>query len=398
MDQNHTKSPFTSIFWAGFECAYALKKTGRMDLLAETKHDIYCREDYRLLKDIGITTVREGLAWHQIDNNGMYDFSRFEEIMAIGVEEGIQQIWDLNHFDYPDYLDPMSEQFIEQFALYAQAAVKIIRKYQDGQLVIVPINEISYFAWVGAEVGRWAPFLKDCGWEFKQQLVRASVAAMHAIRTVDQEVEFIQVDPLMRRIPNKRPSKEVLTNVDEFNRNKLQTWDMLAGFLAPELGGAIKTMGYLGINYYYFNQEWVLNKKDKHGEFVNWGIGWDTPNRVSLAVLLKEVYDRYHLPIVISETGGWGEYRWKWWQRVIKEVKEAQRMGIPVYGICAYPAVDRPDWEKGHLTNSGLWDFEGGDEKCRRVPHTKTIQIIKKYISTAQAEKTSNEESSHLSM
>ncbi len=365
----------------GFECAYALgEKNKRMDLLADTKHDIYCAEDYRLLKDVGIYTVREGLSWNQIDKNGNYDFSRFEKIMKTANDEGIQIIWDLNHFDYPEDIDPFSKEFITRFAKYAAEAVRIIRKYEQEDIYIVPINEISYFAWVGAEVGRWAPYKKDQGYEFKKQLAAAAIEAIKSIRKIDTRVKFIHVDPLLRRIPNSRPTQEVLDDVALFNVYKWQTWDILYGKLEPQLGGNPDLIDAIGVNYYYFNQERVLNKKDDDGRLVNWGIGWKTPHRISFALMLKEVWERYKKPLIITETGGWGDHRWKWWRRMLKEIMEAEAMKLPIIGVCAYPIIDRPDWELGHLTNSGLWDFLPDDKTQQRIPHEKTIGIIMKYI------------------
>src|SRR5437016_1180188 len=89
---------FSSFIWAGFECTYAKSEARtRIDMLASTAHDRFCRADYQNIKVIGIQVVREGLSWHQIDKGGgQYDFSRFEPMMRIAAEEGIEQIWDLN--------------------------------------------------------------------------------------------------------------------------------------------------------------------------------------------------------------------------------------------------------------------------------------------------------------
>ncbi|MFO0703221.1 MAG: hypothetical protein U0525_00675 [Patescibacteria group bacterium] len=92
-------------------------------MLTATKHDKYCRDDYKMVKNIGIKTVREGLSWSEIDKGrGVYRFERFEKMMKVAKEENVQQIWDLNHFDFPSYLDPFSKNFIIKFAEYARGA------------------------------------------------------------------------------------------------------------------------------------------------------------------------------------------------------------------------------------------------------------------------------------
>lgn len=377
-----SKPLFNSFFMGGFECAYAKGESKRrLDLLRASKHDTYCREDYRLLKEMGISTVREGLAWSKIDKGGgEYDFTRFERMMKIGQEEGVQQIWDLNHFDYPDYLDPFSDKFVTQFARYAKKCIKLIRKYQpEGTVYIVPINEISFWAYIGGMIGLWAPYTVTKGYAFKKQLVRAAVAAMDAIWEVDKDVRFIQVDPLMYKTP-----KEPITIVKEatarsFLEIKYQTYDMLCGRLHPELGGHPKYLDLIGVNYYPSNQDWIT-ADDPLDDSCHAVIPWFSKYRIHFADMLQEVYDRYGRPIVVTETGAWGSLRARWWKRTLREIDEAMERGLSVLGVCAYPVVDRPDWTFGHLTNSGFWDFESEDPKCLRIPHEESIKIAQKYI------------------
>ncbi len=350
-------------------------------MLKESRHDIYCREDYQLLQNLEIKTVREGLAWSQIDQgNNIYDFSRFENIMKIGQEEGIQQIWDLNHFDYPDYLDPFTDLFITQFAEYAKRAITIIRKYQTGTLYIAPINEISFFAWIGADRGVWAPYKKgmENGLAFKKQLVKASIAAMDAIWKIDSDVEFIHIDPFMQRVAKEPANDLAKAHVDEFNNIiRLEAWDMLSGKTYPELGGDPKYLNIVGMNYYFHNQEWV--KSVGQNNIKHQAMGMKSPGRVSFEEMIKTVYDRYKKPIFISETGSYDKQRYLWWRRVLNQIDEAKNHGLPVVGVCAYPAVDRPEWINYLLPHSGLWDFEGTDKECLRIPHEKTLSIIKWY-------------------
>ncbi len=373
---------FASFFWGGFECAYARAESGqRMDLLAMSRHDTLCREDYQLLKTLGIKTVREGLSWSGIDAAAgqHYDFTRFEKMMAIGAEEGMQQIWDLNHFDYPDDIDPFGPEFVNRFARYAAEAVSLIKQYQSGQIYIVPINEMSFFAFIGGSRGVWAPYAIDRGQEFKRQLVRASIAAMNAIWSVDSTVRFIQVDPIFRRVPAPpvTPTKESLAK--HFITDKFEAFDMLTGKIEPELGGNPKYLDLIGANYYLYNQEWITGENPQEPETFK-TMQLDDPGRVSVVELLREVYERYQRPIIVSETGSWGTGRPEWWQRLTTELREAENQGFPLFGVCAYPIVDRPDWTEWHLTNSGLWDFKADDLTCQRYPHQETIAIVQKYI------------------
>jgi len=377
----NNKTIFKSFLQGGFECTYA--KTldeERMDILSATKHDEYCINDYRLLKDLDIYTVREGLSWFQIhESKNRFNFSKFEKILKIGKEENMQQIWDLNHFDFPEFLDPFSEDFIKNFVEYSKRAVEVIRKYIDTTIFIVPINEISFFSWVSADIGGWAPYKINEGVKFKKQLVKASIAAMNALWNIDKNIRFIQVDPILRRVvnPDMEISKEM--EIDFFNK-KFEAWDMLVGKSYPELGGEPKYLDICGVNYYYYNQQYIV--KSITSEVTYPIMDWDDKNRISFKDMLNEVYNRYNRPILITETGAWGDLRVKWWKRTFKEVVQAINFNIPILGMCSYPIIDRRDWTDKHLTNSGFWDFKEDDSKLTRFPDNKTIDIIKELKQT----------------
>jgi beta-glucosidase/6-phospho-beta-glucosidase/beta-galactosidase len=372
---------FSSFFMAGFECTASLAENKRrLDLLGATRHDVLVEEDYQLIKERGIHTVREGLNWSAIDKgSGLYDFSRFEQIMRAGRDRKIQQIWDLNHFDYPEYIDPFSDDLIAAFVQYSLAAHEVFRYYQpNGTLFLVPFNEISFFAWIGADMGWWAPYKKGQknGFRFKQQLVKAAIACMDALWEKDSDIRFIHSDPFMRRLAVEPASKKALNHVDEFNNViRFQAWDMLAGRLSPEIGGDPKYLDIIGLNYYIHNQEWVLSELGER-KITHQLMDWDSKDRVSFADMLHTVYERYDRPLIVSETGSFGVHRLDWWKRIFVEVEEALGRKIPVLGMCAYPILDRPESAGFLLPNSGLWDFEGADEACRRIPHERALTII----------------------
>jgi beta-glucosidase/6-phospho-beta-glucosidase/beta-galactosidase len=382
MNMTATDLPrFNSFVMAGFECTYALAENRRrLDLLAATKHDERVHDDYAMIKLVGITTAREGFAWSQIDQgNGQSDFARYTPMLEAGWKYGIQQIWDLNHFDYPADLDPFSDEFVTRFAAYAKEVVQLLRKFNSGTIYIVPLNEISFFAWIGADMGWWAPYAKgrENGFKFKTQLVKAAMAAMESIWDVDKDVRFIHVDPFMRRKATEPASKSAKKHVKEFNEVvRFEAWDMLCGKVHPEVGGDPKYLDILGVNYYIHNQEWVISEAGQGKRLKHQLMDWESPDRISFALMLKEIHDRYQRPMIVSESGSFGENRIQWWTRTLQEVEEALDMGLPIGGICAYPIMDRPESAGFLLPNSGLWDFEVNDDDCRRIPHEKSLNIV----------------------
>src|SRR3954468_24292403 len=81
---------FRSFFLAGFECSTHKRESGeRLDLVASTKHDLFCRQDYQRLVEQGILSAREGLRWHLIETRpGRLDFSTALPFVRAASETG----------------------------------------------------------------------------------------------------------------------------------------------------------------------------------------------------------------------------------------------------------------------------------------------------------------------
>ena len=93
--------------------------------------------------------------------------------------------------------------------------------------------------------------------------------------------------------------------------------------------------------------------------------------------LLEEVYERYHRPLFIAETGTESDARADWLRYIGSEVCEALKLGIPIEGICLYPIVDFPGWGDDRHCETGLWstaDAQGHREIHRPLAEELLIQ------------------------
>src|SRR5947209_1207796 len=108
---------FRSFWIAGFECSCQINSCGkRLDMSAAVHHDDLALEDYRTIQDVGISTARDGLRWHRIDRGGSYDWSTWTPMLEAARTAGVQVIWDLCHYGWPDDLDIFSPAFVDRFA------------------------------------------------------------------------------------------------------------------------------------------------------------------------------------------------------------------------------------------------------------------------------------------
>src|SRR4051812_49133231 len=145
---------FRRFFLAGFECSTHRRPCGlRLDLIAATAHDLHAAPDYARLKAHGIKTVREGLRWHLNERkSGRYDFASALPLLRAARGAGIQVIWDLFHFGWPDALDIFRPEFVRRFARLARAFAELLAGETDDVPWFAPVNEISFVSWAGGEV------------------------------------------------------------------------------------------------------------------------------------------------------------------------------------------------------------------------------------------------------
>src|SRR6476659_6354433 len=111
---------FQSFWMAGFECSCQKRRDGRrLDLAATTGHERWAAADYRRLLSLGIRTVREGIAWHRsVTPSGRLDFSCLLPRVRSARDAGIQVIWDLCHYGWPEGLDLFRPELVTRFAAW----------------------------------------------------------------------------------------------------------------------------------------------------------------------------------------------------------------------------------------------------------------------------------------
>lgn len=351
----HQPSVFSSFWLAGFESACHITRQGtRLDMLAATQHDRFVESDYQRLRQVGITSVRDTVRWHLVEARaGHYDWSSMDPFVTAARAQGMQIVWDLCHYGWPDGLDIFAPAFVDRFARFSRAVARHLREESDAVQLFTPINELSFFAWAAGEVGWFHPFGCGRGVELKRQLIRACVASIEAIWEVDPRSRIVTVEPLIHVVP-PRGQVDADHAAAKYRSSQFEAWDMLGGLAAPELGGRPAYLDVMGVNFYHDNQ-W----EHPGGQRLAWHVQPRDPRWVPFHKLLQEAYDRYRRPIFVGETSHVGVGRAEWIREMSDELSLAIDAGVPVEGICLYPIIDRFEWENpSHWHNSGLWDFE----------------------------------------
>ena len=335
---------FDSFFQAGFECSSHRRRDGvRLDLIRATGHDRHVDADYRLCRELGFRTVRDGLRWHLIEKApGKYDWSSWMPALEAAESVGVQVIWDLFHYGSPDHVDPAAPDFPERFTEFALAAVGVQQSVNGRSPLICPLNEINFMSWA-VEVGYFPRVGPDeTGW-FKRQLVRTAIGAATAIRRNWPKAVIVWAEPLVHVAPHDHRRKSVRA-AEEYRLGQFESYDWITGRAEPEMGGDASLVDVVGLNFYPHNQ-WYLD-----GPTIPMGHHEYRP----LSDMLVEVAERYSKPIFLSETGAEHSGRASWLHYVCSEVRDAMARGADFRGICWYPITAYPGWDNSRHAEAGL--------------------------------------------
>ena len=379
-----SRAIFPTFFLSGFECSsFEWGKAGRRDLNAELQHYQHADEDYGFVASVGMGVVREGIPWPLVDRDGSYDFSLIDDFLAAQRRYQVLPIWDLCHYGYPSGIDPWSDEFVHRFAAYARAAARYVAdRAHHGPLCFTPINEPTYWGYMGGEWGWCAPFGRSAEdrRRFTLQLAKADIAAVKAIREDFPDARMVHIDPLIWVVPPRdRPDLAAAAHRESYDDAYI-AWDVISGVKLPELGGSPQIIDILGFNNYSFGQM----------EYSGGG----GPNRAlepgddrirPLCDLLMEAWRKYERPAIIAETSGLRGGRPDWLNDLMHESLAAVRQGMDLQGICLFPAVDMTDWHKGDWLHMGLADVEplpsGG---LMRKPFLPYLQMLERWQNRLQ--------------
>ena len=353
-------SVFRSFYIGGFEGSTHRRHVDsqRLDMIDATQHDAFILEDYRRLRSVGINTARDAVRWHKVESStGAYDWTSVLPMLRAARDTGIQVVWDVMHFGWPDHIDPFAPAFVDRFARFARAFATVLKDESDDVPFLAPVNEPSFLSFAAGEKGFFYPFAVSRGDEIKAQFVRAIIAGCEAIWDVCPQARIVHTDPIINIVADPRRPQDRLA-AENYRQSMFASWDMIAGRARPELGGKPCYLDLLGANFYIHNQ-WVHND----GVLVP-----SHPHHLPLRYMLREVYERYSRPLFISETGIEGSVRPDWLRYVGHEARAAMRLGVPLQGVCIYPIVDHPGWEDERYCPNGLWGYanESGERETFR--------------------------------
>ena len=343
----------------------------RVDEMEKTDHYRRWREDFELVRELGIEYLRYGPPYYKTHlGPGKYDWSFADETFNTLREMRITPIADLCHFGVPDWIESFQNpDFPKYFAEYAE---DFANRYNWVRLY-TPVNEIMIAALFSAQFGWWNECLasdRDFVTALKH-LCQANELAEKAILNVQADVTFIQSEST-EYFHAEGPDAQQHTQF--LNEKRFLALDLTYGFpISTPIFEFLLDNGMTRDEYHWFlenhvksrsvmgNDYYVTNEHLVHAD------GSTSPSGEIFGyyVITKQYYDRYHLPVMHTETNLMDAEKapywlWKEWANL----HHLKLEGVPILGFTWYSLTDQVDWDtalredNGNVNPLGLVDLD----------------------------------------
>lgn len=372
------------------------------------------KEDVAIMKDMGLKAYRLSIMWPRVMPQGtgainlkgleFYD-SLIDELKAAGIEPWVT----LFHWDYPHELFRrggwLNDDSSDWFADYTQV---IVDRLSDRVSNWFTLNEPACFIQLGHWDGTHAPGIKlpvrDVNRAWHNSLLAHGKAVL-TIRARSKSPCRVGAAPVFASsIPftDSAADIEAARNFTFQIKHKPCCWSA-TWWLEPALTGVYPQDGmevagedappvkpgdmeiihqpldFLGFNCYSSasikagtdgNPEVVPYPADYPRTDMAWAV---TPN--SLYYGVKFLYERYKLPIIITENGlGFTDWvavdgkvhdggRIDFLTRYLRAFKKASDSGIPLLGYFQWSVMDNFEWAEGYHKRFGLVHIDYASQK-----------------------------------
>ena len=397
--------------WAGLECSVVRVGDSWRNQAIETGH-VDRPEDLDLLAGLGIKTLRYPVIWESIapDNPDACDWSWHDARLTRLRDLGIRVIAGLVHHGsgphYTHLLDPFFPEKLAAFAAKAAARYPWIDAW-------TPVNEPLTTARFSCLYGHWYPHRQDPAAFLAATLnqCRGVALAMQAIRAVTPSAQLIQTEDLGRTFSTPRLACQAAYE----NERRWLSLDLLAGRVQPdhpwadafqeagipetrlsELRDGMGRPDIIGINHYLTSDRFLDERCHFYPDLPAGGNGQlayidteavripEAVGQLGCAARLKEAWDRYHLPLAVTEAHNscTREEQLRWLTDIWAAACTLGDAGVDMRAVTLWSVFGAVDWcslltRKDGVFEPGLFDMTG--------PKPRPTLVAKAALEIAQS-------------
>lgn len=365
-----------------------------LDEYALIGHYEHWREDLALARELGVRAIRWGIPWYRVEPApGQFDWGWTDQVLPYIAEGlGISVILDLMHYGTPLWLERSfaASDYPRRVAVYARA---VAERYKGLIHSYTPLNEPLVNADFCGRRGVWPPYLRgDRGYlTVMLNLARGMLATAEAIYEADPGALLVHVEAAGL----SRAADEALRSfAEEEMLRRFLALDLITGRVTPdhalfpwlvrngvsvtelrELAARPLALDCLGLNFY---PQWStrLYGLDRAGRLVDTATEQDG---AGFAELIQLYYERYHVPVMITETSAMGDHevRSRWLRSSLEAIRGLRARGLPVLGYTWFPLFTMVDWryrygrepQEYYYINLGLYTLGApGGPRWRPTP------------------------------
>jgi len=372
-----------------------------------TQHYELWKRDFDLVAETGVKYLRWGIPWYRVQPApDRWDWEWTDRALDYLVNaKGITPILDLMHYGTPLWLDNsfIHASYPDRVAEYAAG---VVARYKSLVRYYTPLNEPMVNAEFCGSKAEWPPYLSgDDGYiKLTLALAKGIVLTTQAIKAEQPEAITVQVEALWHTFTNDRSLDE---HAAHNNARQYLCFDLTAGRVGDDhaltnflyshgtTGGDLEwfrshavSFDIFGVNFYPWSYSELIQKTNGSIQQVSVDTSGD-----KIATVIRETYDRYHMPMMVTETSAKRDIRGRaqWMDETIEAVRSLRRSGIPVTGYTWFPLFTMIDWayRKGrhpirdYLLHLGLYDSAFDPDDVLRRHQTALVKRYRKHIANS---------------
>ena len=359
--------------WGGVECSHWRLNDSYLNQLDIGGREKSSLQDLEKFAELGIRKLRYPVLMESFVSDSGTQWaatkSALNKLHSLGISPIIEF---LHHGCGPmdcTFLDKNFPARIQRFASEVALRFPWVKYY-------CPINEPLTTARFSGLYGIWYPHHRDqktFARIFIAQVL-GTVLSIKAIREINPEAKFIQIEDLCKIYSTPRLQYQA----DFENERRWLTFDLLTSKVLPGhpmwayltwcgikekelylIAEEASAPDVLGLNHYVTSERFLDHRLDDYPEVLKGGNGTheyvdleavrvplDEP--AGLEVLLKECWNRYSMPIALTEIHlcGANDDQIRWFHEAWKVALKLLAEGIPITGVCAWALTGSYGWDK----------------------------------------------------
>ncbi len=366
--------------WGGHECTVNRIGDAFFDQTLRSGHQTRIG-DLELFAGLGLKALRYPILWERVspDAPEVQDWRWSDERLAEIRRLGMRPIAGLlHHGSGPRYTDLLSDGFVEGLARHARATAERYPWIEDW----TPVNEPLTTARFSALYGHWYPHLQDEGsfWLALMHEIEGTCAAMREIRRVNPNARLIQTEDL-GQVYGTPP---FATEVAYQNNRRWISWDLLTGRVTRDhplrarlerfgLGRRLDALAdapcppdVLGVNFYPTSERFLDHRAELYPQWVAGDQGqFDMdavrvldPMPVGLEGLLAQAWERYGLPLAITEShlNGTLDDQMRWGLDAWAMAGRLRARGVDMRAVTSWALLGSFDWNSLLTRQAGFYE------------------------------------------